>query len=454
MAAAFGMILFRLLLSGIWEIRLFFAYVVWLVLTRILNGDYHLQNEFLTVMDICISFFMFACGTQLKDSQQDKFLCALVIVYSGFFVVVCLIGLFISVTNTSLCVNPDYDIWINVIYSAGTNSLVLFSENRLICASWVYIAWALLIYSFFKTKKVALRILILLSTLVVYITIPLFHSRTIQIVMAISCGMLVLLLLLRTTKRLSLSVRIPILTAITVSAIFLGFFSYNWSNSLVSVLRSNYAPRFEYFYTHSEQQADPRVFGIDNSKEIANNMEEQRIISTNSTLTCRTEIWKSGLIAIERDPKILAYGSLSSDLMKPVNKVLREEINPAVKKDKPHMHNMFFQILMLTGLPGLLLIVVWTAILFKKTVQYYFSEHVSILLSSKLLIIPITGVLVWHLVEAGLFTKTDIYGKVFFLLCGVFVSYYNDYFIRQNKYSLEKLLWPTSTKTDLTALSL
>lgn len=238
--------------------------------------------------------------------------------------------------------------------------------------------------------------------------------------------MLALLIFSSILKEWSAALRIPALTIITATAIFIGFFSYNWSNSFITGLRTFYAPRFEAYYSRLESKADPDIFGIDLSSDISSDMEEQRKISANSSLTGRTDIWKSGIIAIKRNPSALLYGSISDDLMKPVNRILIEEIDPSVDKDKPHMHNMFFQILMLTGIPGLLLVFVWSGLFVPKNIRFFFLKPEGKLISAKYLTIPIAGVFIWHLVEAGLFTKTDIFGKVFFILCGVFSGYYYD----------------------------
>lgn len=423
-----GYVLFRLIVSGKWEIRIFLVYVLWLVLTRFLNGDHLLRREFLTVMDILITFLMFASAAQLNEKQRNLFLSALVIIYCCFFVMVCITGLFVTITGSYLCIDPVYDIWIKVDRIAGVNSLVLFSQNTIICASWVYIALALLVYAFIRRHNCVLRILILLGIVPVFLTLPLFHSRTIQIVFAISCGMLALLILMRSLNNLSLLIRIPTVVFVTALALLIGFFSFNWSNVLVTELRSSCSPVFSDYYESIDNKADPAVFGIDISEEISGNMEEQRELSTNSTMTGRTDIWKSGFIAMRRDPSILEYGSLSDELMNPVNRILKEEINPAVKKDKPHMHNMFLQILMLTGIPGLLLTGVWIVSMVSKMIRFFFLDPDNKLIAVQYLTIPISGVIIWHLAEAGIFTKTDVFGKVFFFLCGILVSYYYDYF--------------------------
>ncbi len=110
------------------------------------------------------------------------------------------------------------------------------------------------------------------------------------------------------------------------------------------------------------------------------------------------------------------------------NSIRIAEVNPNDKEIKPHMHNMFMEVLMLTGIPGLIMVLFWTVPLIIRMIRFFFDRTAGICLAVKYLTVPLSGVLFWHLVEVGIFTKTDTFGKVFFLLCGVFLGYYRDLF--------------------------
>ena len=92
-----------------------------------------------------------------------------------------------------------------------------------------------------------------------------------------------------------------------------------------------------------------------------------------------------------------------------------------------HMHNVLLQVLMLTGLPGFLLVLAFFVLLIFRAVRLFFSGAPT---AVKSLVLPVSGVLFYGLFEIILFTAsaderalTDFRELFFFLIAGVVLAY-------------------------------
>lgn len=444
-------------LSGPWEVKLFIAYVAWVLITRWLNKDFYLLVDFKFVMMVMMSFLFFAVGTVLNSRQREILLDIFSIIYCGFFVIMSVLGIFITVTNTYIHLPPE-NVWITIKFESSINSLNLLSSPTAIGAGRVFIAWTLLLYQIVKRKNKFIRVLLLICVVLLHITIPLFHCRNLQIVFSMSYGMLALLLCIKFFKHKNVAFKATIFSLITALAFVTCFLSFNWSNILTSKIYEFSAPCFEVFYDSLDAKLNPDYFGIVLSPEElaelnANSLEsdfapkplrafvsadnthtatlshkgkmtDSRNFFENITLTGRTVIWKSGIIALKQNPIILIFGSLTNAFMDIVNPIVIGFTGRL--RYMAHMHNMFFEVLMITGISGFLLILFWTILMVKKMLNLYFSLSANISLALKILTIPIAGIFVYNLAEVVIFGKLDLIGICFFIFSGLFSGYYKD----------------------------
>ena len=451
-------------LSGPWEVKLFIAYLAWVLITRWLNKDFYLFVDFDFVIMTLFSFLLFVMGTQLNSRQREIFLDIFTLVYAGFFVLVSIAGIFVTITDTYIHLPPE-DVWITVKGNAYILSLNLLSCPTAVGASTVFIAWSLIVYQLTKRKNLFVKALLLASVIVLHITIPLFHCRSLQIVLSISYGMLALLFAIKFFNKKNASFKAIILPIITAVAFVICFLSFNWTNLLVSKIYDHSAPRFETFYDNLETKLNPDYFGIIlTPEEIAElgvkssntdfvlkplrtfvgiedptpsplsnkaKMTDYRKFFGNATLSGRTITWKSGLIALKQHPIICIRGGLTNVFMDTVNKIRSGLIDATY--DASHMHNMFFEVLMITGIPGLLLILLWTILMVKTMLKVYFDKSKGISLAIKALTIPIAGIFVFNLTEVAIFGNLPVNGICFFIIAGIFVGYYYDYFPKSAK---------------------
>lgn len=407
------------------EIKLFLAYVLWLLLTRWLHKDYYLISDMKLVIEVLFSFLLFAVSSLLDLRQREKILAWLIIIFSIFFFMISALGLFTVITNTTISIIPEKTVQILVKKRGGMNKLILLSNDQLTCARWIYFVWSLLVYAFFRYKKTFIRIFALLGIILFHITIPLFQSRNIQIVQSISCAMLAILCAKSALKEKTPLLRVPVTVLVAVAAAALCYMSTNWINTFFTGIRSEYAPQFEEYYRDAGEESNDDSLSINYDNNTID-MSDHRKIIENRTLTGRTYIWRSGIIAVKRNPSIALFGSLSEGFMNTVNNIYSQEVNPSDTQYKFHMHSIFMQVLMQTGIPGLIMVFFWILLLSVKMLRVYFSENEQISFSTKVLTIPITGILIWHITEMGIFNVVDITGHAFFLAAGVFIGFYYD----------------------------
>ena len=88
-----------------------------------------------------------------------------------------------------------------------------------------------------------------------------------------------------------------------------------------------------------------------------------------------------------------------------------------------HYHNMFLNILMLTGIPGFIIAIVFLYVLIKKMIILFFSIDTDASLAKKTLVLPLTGYILYGAtLEVLLFTEADIRSFAFFLIAGVLLA--------------------------------
>jgi O-antigen ligase len=104
------------------------------------------------------------------------------------------------------------------------------------------------------------------------------------------------------------------------------------------------------------------------------------------------------------------------------------------------MHNVLLQVLMLTGIPGFLLVLAFMLLLIRRAVKLFFSAAPVMI---KVLVLPISGILFYGLFETILFTDsadqralTDFRELFFFLLAGVVLAYSYEYSPDKNRQTM------------------
>lgn len=442
-AVLFGVFLARWGLTSEACVRLYLFYLLWLLVSRWLNGDVYLFIDREQVYLNMLSFLFFSLGVVLSPEGRRRLLNVLTAVYAGFFVLFSLLGLFVAVTNTYIHVPPE-NVWITIRSSGNPLPLLnLLSSFRLVGAARLFLSWGLLGYQAARTRKTGLRILLVLGMLVLHTAIALCFSHTIWIALSLCYGMFVLLLGLRRLRIRSAVLRALLLAAVSVLAILASYKSLDFLLHHREALSAELAPRFAQRYEAWEHKPDPEYFGIaapeqpapvlelvrSTQEDLAQSgdiyLDPPRSYNQVLTLSWRTLIWESVFYCARKNPALLLRGQSGKTLMDTTNNYL---FGVYRLPKQPNMHNSFLQVLMLTGLPGFLALVAWALLIIVRMVRVFFSRADTVPFSIAFLTIPLTGMFVFSMMESELFPAYDSSTKVFLMLAGIFLGMYRELF--------------------------
>ena len=448
LAALFGAFLFKAGMPREQVLRLHLCYLLWLLLTRWLNGDVYLFIDWKILRYEFISFLMLSAGILLPPEGRRRLLNVLSLGFGCFFVLFSLMGLFVAFTNTYFHIPPE-NVWITIRSEGNPRPLLnLLSSFRLTGSGRLYLAWGLLAYQAVRTRKTGLRVLLVLGMLVLHLTVALCFSHTIWIALSLSCAMFVLLLGYRRLRMRSGLLRALILAAAFVAVVLAGYKSFELSLQLCDRLQPALAARFEQRYESWERKPDPEYFGIAapeqpmvdadfvySSKEENEQagdiyLDQPRPRNQILTLSGRTLIWESIPYCLRKTPAIIFRGQLFKGMMDTTNRYLSGVYRISFQ---PNMHNYLFQSILLTGLPGFLLVLAWTLLIIVRMLRVFFSRGASaVSFPVAFLTIPMTGMFVFCSMEYELFPAWDTCTQGFLLLTGVFLGMYREYYPAKN----------------------
>ena len=129
------------------------------------------------------------------------------------------------------------------------------------------------------------------------------------------------------------------------------------------------------------------------------------------TLNNRMYLYKAVIVSFREEPLRMLIGSGDAeDMLYYANYVVQ------TSQHYEHMHNFLLQVLMMTGIPGFLLVLAFCVLLVIRMVRLFFSDANG--KAEKTLVIPAAGLLIHFMLETGLFTSVDVRGLFFFLMAG------------------------------------
>ncbi len=424
------------------EILLTAAYVFWLFASRMLNifADYSPERlranlDLTLVLDMTVCLCVLIAAMQLGDDQRRSLVKAAAVLCAAFAFLISAAGLFVVLTGASLSLPPEF-----ACFSAEKGHLTILSNNWNISMVWVYLGLCMSAYLFAASKSVLRRVLLAAAMLLEFVVICIGSSRTVQFVLFMSVAMLAMLAVLRAMRGKRAALIVPALCAAAAVGAALSFFACGKVQVLVSAAANKTTPAFSAYYHGHEAALGSAYFHLTEDKEStkeaakpessappaakgsASFVDKRDLLNDMKTFTERKFIWMSAVDSIKERPAILLMGSARDELMDLPNKYARSLYG--IKRDHEHMHNFLVQTLMLSGLPGMLLAAAFCLLLVVRMIKLFFNSGVAG--STRVLLIPPTGLLVQGLFEAGLFTSIEMRGVYFFFLAGVILSEYSD----------------------------
>lgn len=445
-AAVTAVYFYRRGFRGCVELGLVTVFVLWVLISRLLNGDFYLRYDVETVYGAAVLLIAFSAGLLLDAAGRAKLLNWVSALFCGFYTLLAAAGIFVFLTYTYIHLPPE-NAWITINDYYGGGSLVALQllYHRNIASAWLYVALFLLIYQFFNCQSRLWRIPITLSALIDFVALGLCRCRTVQVAAAISLAMLAMLLVLKYVHPRKKLAYVPLLALTLAGVTVLGYKGFDLAAQGVSSLSRLTAPAFIQTYMASDDQLDPEYFGIilevaeqyENRSDAGENgagetgaeetfgySDDRDFLSDASTMTGRSSIWRTVIPAVQQRPQTLLSGQLSRDVL-----TVPLQYMPGIM----HMHSSPIQTLLLTGLPGLLLAASVMALLILRLIRVFFSARPQLSLPVKLLTVPLTGLMVYSMMESFLFTSSDARSFIFFLLAGAVLGYYYDAYPKTKK---------------------
>ena len=423
-----GVLYFRKLRDGL-EYKLLLGYWIWFWLTRVLNGSPALNHDFQITFDLALMIPFFGLGLAMNAVRRRRFLNWLSAIVGGYHFLLGLVCL-LAFLQRRVYINPITEGSIGLQTSTYFSRIDVFDTHPNVTAFWFLMALFLMIYQFFACENKLWRIPILISASVDFLAISITYSRSVRVSAALAFGLLVVMLLNRSVRK-GWAVRIVLLL---VSFVLVFSLTY-WASGAGAICLSKVSDRLypnESAAVSTESAGEletrksfpARPVALSASRLSAGtqvwerNDPRQWNGSLNDFSSNRLAIWRSAWEAVKDQPDVLLRGRLIKDVMTVSNKHLFF--------DAAHFHNSVIQILMTTGIPGLILAAALILLLLYHGLRLLFSNGPQATIPAKTLVLPVISSLVHFLLEAGLFTVCDVRTLFYFLLCGFALGFARD----------------------------
>lgn len=408
---------FRARLDGVREVKLVIYYTVWLFLTRLFNTDLYLQNELDLVISRVLCCVILPVGLLLEERERRVLLDVVIALSGAFYFVTALLGLYACVFGVYFYLPPEHVVFglDNAFYGNSFVRIVAWETTRTISAVWFYLAWCMMIYEFFRCENKLWRIPICLALLVFHLAMAFCMTRSVMIAASVNAAMLAVLLGMRLVRAEKKGLRVLVCAVLAALALVLCYMSFEWLRSGAAALYNAMDVKIERI---SDQFMDEDVV----SDEGQNFQDSRDLKESVSNASNRLGVYLSAIPAIRDEPLRLLIGKYNSKLMDGPH---RYQIGPFW-----HMHNYLLQVLMLTGLIGFILVLAFTVLLVIRMVRLFFSAHPGATTAVKTLTLPVSGILIYGMLETVIFTAsaderalTDFRELFFFLVAGVMLAY-------------------------------
>ncbi len=410
------------------ETVLLFVYTVWVLITRLISGYYKEGTDLLFVVGMFACLYSFAVAFRFDYQTRQRVLNTFIVVFATIISITSFLGIMAAITRETVEIKI-----LEFTLQAGTikgGRLHIADSHPNIGSCWAMICMFLLIERcFLINKKKWLKVLLALGIFVNYVAIALTNCRTIYLQVSV-CLALFIYILITDRKRIMLrKQRFLVLLACGIIIVPLAYNSFDWSIKAVSRIS-------DAVYTESVEIAEetsvvsPKTglmtLGYNNINASVQTGDVRPVFGNNSTLTIRIRIWESALGTIKTNPSVLLFGESKAEFTDISNKLIEYPVK--------HYHNMFLNVLMLTGLPGLLIVLVFLYCLIKKIVLVVSSDTDTVTTAEKVLALPLIGLIGFGATfEVLLFTETDIRAFTFFFVAGVLLADCRDLRIGENE---------------------
>ena len=305
-------------------------------------------------------------------------------------------------------------------------------------AFWFMSGFLLMIYQILSSKKWLWKVLAFLAACVDYAVVGMTFTRSVFLAIGVIVGLLAALVIFeknKTKKPLGrlIAFMVPVFL-LTSFIVYRGFYvvtdtmgkaaiaieeTKKEASEPAAAMQSNESTGQDGEESHepSAEANSPRVFS-DNRRTMDGGITKFS--------SGRISIYKSAIEVLKEDPSLFLRGCLYDESANKLTKAMEDSGGSKQGKFVPHYQNYLIQVLVVTGLPGLALVMTFCLLMVVKAIRYYFLVDPQIDIGMKSLVFPVTASLIYGLFESCFFTVTDIRSCFFFLLSGLFLGFWHD----------------------------
>lgn len=415
-----------------WEERFVWLYIAWLFITRVLNGDLYLYEEYhLVVRQVALSCAFISIGFLLDNDDRQRFFNIAIWGVCLYWLLLAALGLYAAINQTRIAL-PFIEATAGVGKVAGNYQLTVDYTHRNVSGVWFALAAVLMICQFFRSKNVVLRVVTVISGVIFYFATAMSFCRSAQIGLCVAIAMLIILLALKKFSHKGTAFKTFLILAIIVIVIPISYKGFSAANSMCSFVSEKIVNSQESVVeekvpetipTAAEEKSETEVPSAEKQSEEDVIFEENRSKKNVMILGGRKYLWHAGLIVLKEEPQQLLKGGSSSEYTEEVRKLYDQMLNREPTQSNGNMHNFLYDALMLTGLPGAVLLLLFSIFLVIRMVKVFFSTKPEVTIGLKILTLPIAMLLIDNMMEAHIFKVDYVHCFLFFAIVGVFLAW-------------------------------
>ena len=403
------------------EEKLFILYWIWIFISRLLNGDFFLTRDGDMVLNMGLSCVLLGVCQVLKGRGRQAFLDAVSLVTAGYFSLLGLVGLYAVLYHKEL-INPLNGSQLTGFEGTISRLTMFYKSSNEVCM-WFFLGFFLLVYLFFRWKNLLWRLAAILGALINYLALTMTFSRNGMLSFSFGIGLLAAALGLRYIAFNKLSRKV--LASLLLFCLFT-VAAYSSFDAGTALMRSASNAVMSGESAEEEEEVSASAQGLAPEETAETSQEQTGTVKNDMTYTDersllddseRLMIYESIIPTMEQEPLRLLRGCLCEDVMEISNQVM--------PKTKPHFHNSYLQAFNITGLPGLGLLLAFSLLLVVKIVRLFFS---SAPMEQKVLLMILTGIFSYNLLETSLFVAADTRAFIFYIIAGAVLACYQDRF--------------------------
>lgn len=394
------------------EIRLLFLFGVWLVLSRIINGDYFLSQDTVQTLLLCMLFVLPAAGLVLSKDGRRRFLLCAGIVVCVIYTASAVLGIYSAVSGVEL-INPRDGSFITQ-FSSVSDRLEVFGRNPNYISVCFMVACFFALYFFANTKRAIVKAIIILVFILNYVAIGLTYSRNVMLGSSLAFAALLYLPLQEKMRIKNVRVKVAALLVVMCICTPLIYNIYTASRSAVNFASEIAAPE-----VHVVVEKNSETTSLSEKTDERRGMKD----------TGRLPIWRSVLPVLKNDPGRLLAGRVN--VMDASNAYFEEQwFGHGNKEFKVlaktggvmYYHNAFIQLLMATGIPGLLIVLAFLALLAVHACRVFFAQEGKTAAGDKILALLLAALVCYNMFECSIFCNITLASVTFFIVSGFVIA--------------------------------